>query len=146
MFLVVSYGVNWSQYLFSSHSLFQKANIGFRVQYGSRSGSYKHIPPRVGLPSSGLCACLQNAGGESSTPGGLPNESMKAQPEKDGEYCWEFSPSSPQQKIPFIPTRRVQNHPKCNKAYWRFQKDHLHFFWDDGLHSGQLEETGSSTG
>ena len=50
------------------------ANISFRA---------------VGWPSSALWAYLQNAGGESSTPGGLPNESMKTQPEKDGEY-WEF--------------------------------------------------------
>ena len=43
----------------------------------------------VGLPSSGLWAYLQNAGGGSSTPGGLPRESIKTQPEGNGEY-WEF--------------------------------------------------------
>ena len=47
----------------------------------------------VGLPSSGLWAYLQNAGGDEakkhSTPGGLPNTSITTQKEKDGEY-WEF--------------------------------------------------------
>ena len=43
----------------------------------------------VGLPSSGLWAYLQNAGGGSSTPEGLPLKSITTQPEKDGEY-WEF--------------------------------------------------------
>ena len=32
---------------------------------------------------------LQNAGGGSSTPGGLPRESLTTQPESNGEY-WEF--------------------------------------------------------
>ena len=61
----------------------------------------------VGLPSSGLWAYLQNAGGGSSTPGGLPRESMKTQPESNGEY-WEF-----------IRERRllVQVHPK-NRAHF----------------------------
>ena len=43
----------------------------------------------VGLPSSGLWAYLQNAGGESSTPEGLPLTNVTTQLEKDGEY-WEF--------------------------------------------------------
>ena len=47
----------------------------------------------VGLPSSGLWAYLQNAGGDGakkdSTPGGLPLLSVTTPKEKDGEY-WEF--------------------------------------------------------
>eukprot|EP00435_Cladocopium_sp_Y103_P009439 s1446_g2.t1 len=47
----------------------------------------------AGLPSSGLWAYLQNAGGDGamqrSTPGGLPNDSLNTPSEKDGEY-WEF--------------------------------------------------------
>ena len=51
----------------------------------------------VGLPSSGLWAYLQNAGGDparskkgkQSTPEGLPITSVKTEPEKDGDY-WEF--------------------------------------------------------
>lgn len=43
----------------------------------------------VGLPSSGLWAYLQNAGGGSRTPEGLPMGNVKTQSEKDGEY-WEF--------------------------------------------------------
>ena len=47
----------------------------------------------VGLPSSGLWAYLQNAGGDGakkhSTPGGLPKTSITTPKEKDGEY-WEF--------------------------------------------------------
>ena len=43
----------------------------------------------VGLPSSGLWAYLQNAGGDGSTPGGLPLQDVRTKPENDGEY-WEF--------------------------------------------------------
>ena len=47
----------------------------------------------VGLPSSGLWAYLQNAGGErvgkDSIPGGLPRHDIETQKEPNGEY-WQF--------------------------------------------------------
>ena len=47
----------------------------------------------VGLPSSGLWAYLQNAGGEKkhkdSIPGGLPRHDIETQKESNGEY-WQF--------------------------------------------------------
>ena len=47
----------------------------------------------VGLPSSGLWAYLQNAGGERSAkdsiPGGLPRRDIETQKEPNGEY-WQF--------------------------------------------------------
>ena len=47
----------------------------------------------VGLPSSGLWAYLQNAGGEreriDSNPGGLPTHDIETQKESNGEY-WQF--------------------------------------------------------
>ena len=39
-------------------------------------------------------------------------------------------------------TRRVQDHTQSNQTQWVFQNNNLHFFWDHGLHSGQMEETG----
>ena len=39
-------------------------------------------------------------------------------------------------------TRRVQDHTQSNQTHWVSQDNHLHFFWDHGLHSGQMEETG----
>ena len=65
----------------------------------------------VGLPSSGLWAYLGNARAESSTPGGLPKESVRTQPEKDGEY-WEL-----------IKERRLLVRARPNKRFHLFRPE-----------------------
>ena len=46
----------------------------------------------VGLPSSGLWAYLQNAGGAKSTPGGLPDHDIDTKQNKNDDY-WLFERS-----------------------------------------------------
>ena len=143
---------DWTEHLLSTHRLFQEANIRFCLQYGSRSCSRKHIPPLSRFAFIRFVGLPPERRGGSSTPGGLPKESVKTQPEKDGEY-WELTRERrllvlvhPNKRSHLFQPGESKTIPASIKRIGYARTYHFHLIRNDGLRAGQLKQEGESSG